>query len=340
MTKNTAFLIPLAYPDTVVRVSNEWYVKHLHYIGIGKKNYIKAGHAAFVLIEKKTGHIEYFDFGRYITPEPFGRIRTAITDHELAISFKAKIENDRIINLDEILSFFATNPELTHGEGRMVATVCSEVNYIKAKHFISKLHDMYLVPYAAFKKQASNCARFVTDTLLASVNNKVFIKKLNKIKFLTPSPIGNVLAVKSSTDVFQVSDSGDISVFENKKHKEILNCFLDPIKWHKINLQGNLEPNKVAGLTKNAQWLSGIGAGAWFELFKTEIKDEFLFRRTSAFGTVDVEAIFKIDDLGFDIDQAYQFTYRSNCNSLLINQNNKAYRFENCSNSVRKAHLI
>jgi hypothetical protein len=339
MSKNTAFIIPLAYPDTVVRVSNEWYLQHLHYVGVGKKNYVKAGHAAFVLIEKQTGIIEYFDFGRYITPEPFGRVRSALTDYELIVDFKAEIKNDTILNLKNILSFFSTNPELTHGVGRMITTVCSEVNYVKAKQYITHLQNNYLVPYAAFRKKSSNCARFVTDTLLVSVENKSFIKKLNKIKLFTPSPIGNVLAVKGDVDVFEVSDSGDISIFKNSKYEEILNCFLDSVKEHKENLQGNIEPKKINGLSSNAQWLSGIGAGAWFELFKTEIKDEFLFKRTSAFGTVDIEAVFKVDNLNFDINKGYQFTYNSNCNGLFVYQNNTHYKFKNCPNLVHKEHL-
>ncbi|WP_375239024.1 DUF6695 family protein [Aurantibacter sp.] len=339
MSKNTAFIIPLAYPDTVVRVSNEWYLQHLHYIGIGKKNYVKAGHAAFVLIEKLTGVIEYFDFGRYITPEPFGRVRSSLTDNELVIDLKAEIKNDTILNLKDILLFFATNPKLTHGKGRMVATVCSEVNYMRAKQYVARF-QYDLIPYAAFKRKASNCARFVTDMLLVSVQNKIFIRKLNKIKLFTPSPIGNVLSVKGNTDVFEISDDGDVSIFKNKKYKEILNCFLDSVKDHKVNLQGNLEPKKVKGLSNNAQWLSGIGAGAWFELFKTEIKNEFIFKRTSAFGTVDVEAIFKVSDLSFNINEAYQFTHKSNCDILLIRQNSVLFKFENCSNLIHKERLV
>ncbi len=327
MVNNTAFIIPFAFPDTIVRVSNEWYIKHIHYLGVGKKDYLKAGHAAFILIEKETGLIEYFDFGRYITPEPYGRVRSAITDNELTINFKAEIKNDAIVNLEAILIFFATKSKLTHGQGRLITTVCSEVNYIKAKEFIANIQANYLVPYSAFKKNATNCARFVTDVLLASLQNNILIKKLNKTKLFTPSPIGNVLAVSSATKVFEVSNSGDISIFKNKKSKEIISCFFDPIKSYKSNFQGNLEPKIVNGLSKKAQWLSGIGSGAWFELFETEIKDEFIFKRTSGFGTVDVLAVFKVDNASFDINKTYKFNYHSNCSGLLIHQNNRCFKF-------------
>lgn len=72
---NNAIILTLAYPDTIVMTAAEWYSPFLRFIGIGKKNYVKAGHAALVLIHKESGVLEYHDFGRYITPEPCGRVR-------------------------------------------------------------------------------------------------------------------------------------------------------------------------------------------------------------------------------------------------------------------------
>ena len=55
-----------------------------------------------ILINKKTGILEYHDFGRYITPEPNGRVRGKDTDHELEFPIVAKIENDTIVKKLEI----------------------------------------------------------------------------------------------------------------------------------------------------------------------------------------------------------------------------------------------
>jgi hypothetical protein len=335
-----AFAIPLAYPDTVVMVSDEWYVKHLHYIGIGKKNYVKAGHAALVLIEKETGLIEYFDFGRYITPQSYGRVRSAVTDHELSIDFKAEIVNGELVNRDAIFNFFATNPKLTHGEGRLVATVCDNVNYDKAKSYIFELQEQYLVKYAAFKRDASNCARFVTDTLIRSISDPAVLKKLNGTKLFTPSPIGNVLAVKGENEAFQVSTKGVVAKFTNSKQKEIVYCFLDRINSHKSSLKGTLEPSKVKGLSAKAQWLSGIGSGAWFELFKTDTENEFLFKRTSAYGTVDTYSRFVINKSLFNINESYKFDYSSNCNQLKIIQNDELFTFYRHVNLKLVAHKV
>ena len=60
----------------------------LKYLGVGKKDYVRAGHAALVLIDKEKGNLEYHDFGRYITSEPHGRVRGDRHDRELVFPFK------------------------------------------------------------------------------------------------------------------------------------------------------------------------------------------------------------------------------------------------------------
>ena len=108
---NTGILLTLAYPETIVMVAKEWYSPLMRHVGIGKKNYLRAGHAALVLIDKETGVLEYHDFGRYITSEPNGRVRGRETDFELHFPIKAEIKEGEIRNLDEILKFLATNPK-------------------------------------------------------------------------------------------------------------------------------------------------------------------------------------------------------------------------------------
>jgi len=160
---NTGIILTLAYPDTIVMVSEEWFSPFLRFLGVGKKDYLRAGHAALVLINKDTGVLEYHDFGRYITPEPHGRVRGRYTDNELHFPIQAEIENDKIKNLEPILQFLATQPKLTHGDGKLVASVCREVNYNAARTHITKMQNKHFMRYAAFIKKACNCARFVTN---------------------------------------------------------------------------------------------------------------------------------------------------------------------------------
>ena len=330
---NTGLILSMAYPDTIVMVSEEWFSPFLRFLGVGKKNYLRAGHAALVLINKETGVLEYHDFGRYITPEPTGRVRGSDTDNELHFPIKADIDPDSnrdgtIKNLDDILKFLATHPKLTYGDGKLVASVCNAVDYKKARAHITEMQNKHFIRYAAFIKEACNCARFVTDSLIASVTDLQIKKNLENSKWFTPSTVGNVLLADTENYVYEVSETGVISEFKGSQKSENIRCFLDKLKDHNANLVGTQEPKPLEGLHENAQWLSGIAAGAWFELHKTEHKFEYHFKRISPNGNIDVHERFVVNDNAFDYDLEFEFIHYSNCKFFNIEQNGKVFRFE------------
>ena len=325
---NTGIILTLAYPDTIVMVSEEWFSPYLRFIGVGKKDYLRAGHAALVLIDKNTGALEYHDFGRYITPEPNGRVRGSDTDNELHFPIRGKIENNKITNLEAILEFLGTHPKLTHGEGKLVASVCNAVNYNKARMHITKMQEKHFIKYAAFIKDACNCARFVTDTLIASVTDSKIKKNLENSKWFTPSTVGNVLLADTENYIYQVSETGVISEFKGSQKSENIRCFLDKLKHHEVNLVGTQEPKSVDGLHVKAQWLSGIAAGAWFELHKVGHDVEYHFKRISPYGNIDVQEKFVVEDDSFDYDLEFEFIHYSNCKFFHVKQSGRVFRFE------------
>lgn len=325
---STGIILTLAYPETIVRLSHEWFSPYLRFFGIGKKDYIRAGHAALVLIYKETGILEYHDYGRYITPEPYGRVRGSDTDHELNFPITAKIQNGTIENLEEILQFLATNPTLTHGEGKLVISVCNKIDYQKARAYITHLQERYFIRYAAFKKHATNCSRFVTDTLIHSVTDIKIKKKLEISNWFTPSTVGNVLLANTEAHAFEVSETGNISKYTGSKTSENRRCFLDKLNHHQPNFIGTLQPKPVDGLYENAQWLSGLGAGAWFELYETSKNLQYRYRRISAHGNIDVDAEFVVDNAAFDYHKPFEFVHYSNCKFFHVEQDGVVFRFE------------
>ncbi|MDO6758627.1 hypothetical protein Q4566_00325 [Tamlana sp. 2_MG-2023] len=326
MSRNGIVLI-LAYPDTIVRGPKEWYAPFMRFVGMGTKNYIRAGHAALVLIDEKTGGLAYYDFGRYIVPEPYGRVRSQETDPELTLPLKAKIVDGSVQNMDDILVYLTTHPKITHGDGKMLASLCHAIDYDKASTFILELQSQKSVRYAAFIKKASNCARFVTDVLIASVTDETIKKNLLKSKRFTPSTVGNVLLGNTEKLVYEVSEQGVISEFNGSQKSENLRCFLDRLKGYKPNLEGNLKPKTVSGLPEEAQWLPGIGSGAWFLLDKTESESDFRFRRVSPYGTVDCDAEFSVDKKDFCFNSDFRFLPFSNCKSFQIEQDGTVFNF-------------
>lgn len=324
---NTGTILTLAYPDTIVMTAEEWYSPYLRYIGIGKKKYLRAGHAALVLIDNKTGDLSYHDFGRYITKEPNGRVRGKKRDRELDFPIKANMVRGKITNLDEILQFLATNPKLTHGDGKLLASVCDAINYEKAMASIEKMQRQGSVYYAAFRKGSCNCARFVTATLIASLTDKRIKKAVKKSTWFTPSTVGNVVIANTQADVYEVTENS-INVFTSTSRKETIRCFLDRLKDHTPNFLGTLEPQHVKGIADNAQWLPGIACGTWFEIHPFPATAfSYRIRRIAPYGNVDVDGIFKVNDPTFDIQKPYQFIHDSNCLYCNIQQGDKIYYF-------------
>lgn len=87
-------------------------------------------------------------------------------------------------------------------------------------------------------------------------------------------------------------------------------------------------PRTNAVLMDHAQWLSGIVAGAWFELYNLDMEKEFRFRRISPYGNIDGDGIYEVDESSFDINSAYQFVHYSNCACFHIEQHKRLYKFE------------
>jgi len=314
-------LIVLAYPDTYVRMSDEWQCKLLPLVGLGTWKQIKAGHAAIVLIENKTGKANYYDFGRYVTPDGFGRVRSSATDAELEIPFKAKlIGNGPLKNLNEFLLWLEANPQKTHGEGRLLASVCEEVDFKKAQNYILKLQEKGSMPYRAFKEDGSNCARFVTETILASVKNKKIIKTLHHNKRFSPSTVGNV-EIAASSGIFEVIN-GVLKEYTSTALKENLTNY-----FHREKKRMVVE-RTLPILPEEAKKLSGIGSNAWFEIELLEDSDTFYrIIRYNDLHEIDYVGVYNTQD-DFNVFEDFKITYDSHCEFCHVIQNDKKIKFQ------------
>ena len=91
------FIITIAWPEGMVTESGSWYDKFASTNGK-----YRVGHSAVVLINSKTKKSHYFDFGRYHTPEGYGRVRDVVTDEDLSI-IDPEIKSGEILNIKDIL---------------------------------------------------------------------------------------------------------------------------------------------------------------------------------------------------------------------------------------------
>jgi hypothetical protein len=321
-------IIILAYPDTIVRPAyTEFSSKIWPKIGIGGKHAVKAGHAALLLLKKNNSEIKYYDFGRYITPFGFGRVRSKDTDFELAVPVEAKFKNNKLSNFKEIILWVEKHPKKTHGDGKLVTTINHKINYERAIAYITSLIDQKEIPYGAFTK-GSNCARFVTDTIIAASTKKKVSRKLKTSNLFTPSPIGNIIKGNTTDEIFEVYQQ-KITEYQNRSVlKEYKESFLQTYNTPP-NLIGTEKPNLKLFHLKSGTWLGGIGSGAWFIISKQVSEHKFEINRFTADGIVDFTGTFQLENTDFNLTEKHEFLHPTNCMEAFVKQNAVTYFFKN-----------
>lgn len=336
MEKSEGIIVILSYPDTIVRPAY-WEVssKLWPLIGVGNKHAIPAGHAAILLLQKNKPEINYYDFGRYITSYGNGRLRTKEIDPELEVTITATFKNDSLLNVADILLWVEKNPEKTHGDGRLIASIHEEINFTKAQQFIQQLREKKEIPYGAFIKNGMNCARFVADIIIASSNNKKVSTQLKKSIVLTASPIGNVIK-SNTTDVIYLVHRQEISKYKNRAVlKEHRATFFNKCK-NTLQLKGTEHPNLEVFELKNATWLGGIASGAWFKIEAKLNENTYTIARYTASGKKDFEGLFSTGELTFNCREAYDFMHPTNCKDAYIQQKKNTFYFRKIKSILPK----
>ena len=199
----------LAWPEGYVRAAGAWYDK---FFSINGK--YRVGHSAAVLINSKEGKAYYFDFGRYHTPQGYGRVRDEETDPDLVLPC-VDIKSDKIVNLNDILVFLS-KLKSTHGEGRLYASVLSKVSFFDAYNYAKKLQDKGMVKYGPFVYGGTNCSRFTASLAIRTL--PPFFKKI-RLRFpftISPSPKRNVSILNNT---YYVVDKEKVKIISKSKLK-------------------------------------------------------------------------------------------------------------------------
>ncbi|MEA3446090.1 MAG: DUF6695 family protein, partial [Bacteroidota bacterium] len=271
------------------------------------------GHAALVLVDNEKLKCHYFDFGRYHAPLHHARVRSAVSDNGLAINAIPVIsENgDRIENFRDILKELQLNAEC-HGEGKLHASYCS-INFQKAYARATSMQKNSPMPYGPFKRNGSNCSRFVNTSILAGMPDRKFSFSLKYLVPLTPTPLNNVNSLSNKIIL----------------PKMLSNIPFYPLKVSDKNfLKSTLpQPERHNGIPETAQWLSGEGAGSWFCIRQNS--DKYLFSRFNENGLLECEGKFEENtNPVFIKDNPYRFVHQSNCSRIRIQQENRIIEFK------------
>ena len=327
-----ALLIVMAYPETLVPACYKmWYNIPLTKLGFIQQGKICAGHSTIILIGKKNKSISYADFGRYITPYGKGRVRMQETDPELVIPIIPNFDKQgELLNLKEILLFLEAHPEKTHGDGPLLASICTKVNYKRARSFIEKSCYAGSLPYGPFDLKGTNCSRFVADVVKKSCTDSSIRRKLRFTRSISPSPLGNVY--KSNTEKFIYE------VFKGKIQEHVQGSYLSRV-FEKLmpsylrkalarsnNIAAPKPKNMLQEVPKHAQWLTGTGTGAWFVIDERESnnKTDFILRRFTLEGELIFEKCFQLaGNQELDISRKYKIIHDTNAKWCTLIQNDK-----------------
>ena len=97
----------------------------------------------------------------------------------------------------------------------------------------------------------------------------------------------------------------------------------------KEKLKGNLLPAILhPNIPKNAKWLSGQGEGTWFVISKEEVlsEQEYRIRRFSPQGNLECDRAFKLEQIGFKINEEFEIAHISHCALVRIKQQDIIYK--------------
>ncbi|MBL1408973.1 DUF6695 family protein [Sphingobacterium faecale] len=287
------FAIPLAWPDKTAFGDERW-MAFLKKCGIVKNLNFKVGHAAILLVSGSTGEIDYYDFGRYVTPRGDGRARSKIFDSRLHLHTQAKFAKGSIENIISILTELTTLEDATHGGGRLLFSIVPGISYLASKQYADQMTSKGPVPYGAFAPGNNSCSRFVAQVLLAGmVFNDSRIHKLKYPETLKPSPISNIVNTHNESFIY-CYEHGKLQQWRTNRfrslrlHWQLLKDNFSLTQSDTLGCDtnnGQLDrPNRPSHLQDNAQWLGGIGEGMWFQVLNTADEQSYLVESYNAEG--------------------------------------------------------
>lgn len=327
--------IPLSWPDKTARGDEKWMVL-LKKLGLVKNLNFKIGHAAILLIEKVSGRVLYFDFGRYITPRGDGRARSVHSDPRLRIETRAFIgENGILVNLEEILNELSELEFATHGGGKLLCSIATGISFKRSYAFSERLVDQGPIKYGALAPNNNNCSRYVAQILVEGMSSQDPRKgRILYPEFIKASPTSNVVNADSVGQIFCYEDGILTSLKMNRSQSA---------RFHFKQLYTNFttkgaqslgddsqpghtaEPIRGTKIPKHAQWLGGIGEGRWFVL--DGIGAGYQISRLDENGMADYRVICHTDR-AFDPELEYSFTFDVHHQRHVISQKEQNFVFQ------------
>lgn len=308
--------IILTWPDATIRGDERW-MMFFKKIGIVKNLNFKVGHTGIVIIKRDTGEMLFYDFGRYIAPRGYGRARSKFSDPRLEIGLKAQFDGHKIANLQEVISTFEDLKGAMYGEGILYFSIARGLNFELAKAYGDDCVHQGTFPYGAVAKNNNNCSRFITRMLMKSSLVYGWNHSINFPETIKASPISNVVNAVADRMIYSFTSEQGLHYFKMNRWKSF-GFLLQKLGDNVSRAKAALLPNdmiigcmsfvsKPITVPKDAQYLGGVGDGAWFTV-QAATENKVIIKRFTSKGELEYVVLgepMETIDLSEDFEIAY-----------------------------------
>lgn len=325
----------LAWPDATIRGDEAW-MMFFKKIGLVKNLNFKVGHTGIILIERATGELHFYDFGRYIAPRGHGRARSKKSDPRLNIQIKAKIDGYQIINIAEIMHCLENMKDAMQGFGDLYFTVVPNVDFNRAKAFADDWVTRGSYPYGAVAKNNNNCSRFITRLLIHAAQDFHFWHAINFPETIKASPMSNIVNASINKTIQKYSASSGLQTIPMTRLKSLLFLLNKLTSNIKLDLASQLpeditigemvQKEKPSSVPNDAQYLGGVGEGAWFHINPIG-NNQAVIKRFTSKGELEYTVLAKAFQ-AIDFTTPYHIHYDSHLMFSHIIQQERIIRFD------------
>lgn len=329
--------IILAWPDTTIRGDEPW-MMFFRKLGVVKNLNFKVGHTGIILVSPETNSLLYYDFGRYIAPRGLGRARSPFSDPRLRLRTKADVTDYRtgeIANLVEIAEELDEIKEGTQGEGRLFFSVATGLNFRQAKAYADELVEEGSTPYGAFARNNNNCSRFITRLLRHASRKYHFFHGVNLPESIKSSPVSNVVNVRKDRQIYVYDEQFGLRTRKMNRFQSLM--FLlrqlrsNFIRKRAVELPDDRYPGSVSqkprprSVPVSAQWLGGVGEGAWYAVEETDQPGSYEVSRFTERGELEYCLPFFTTE-SFDPTKPFDVVYDSHMLFTTVQQGGQTIR--------------
>ncbi len=334
--------IPISWPDQTARGDEGW-MAFFKRIGIVKNLNFRVGHAAILLVQRSTGLIKYYDFGRYIVPRGYGRARSKAFDPRLVIETKAEFTNaGEISNIQDLLDELKRKESATHGGGRLLYSICPFISFTKGDNYAERIVAEGPILYGAIAPNNNSCSRYVAQVLTEAMEpGDSRMRKILYPESLKASPTSNVVNAADKNGVICYHENMLQKMEMSRRQSLLFQVRLLKDNFTKTGARklgsdastGNISlPTRPSNVPSDAHWLGGIGEGAWFHIQHNE-KSNYFLRKYSINGDLEYETLVSCIQ-PMDLTRPHQFTYHFTHNNCCIEQDNNLFIFKKEQNKT------